>query len=122
MRHGFSDIEWKQAIEQTTNILMDVARDNTYPIITYSDLAEQITCIDLQPHDKRMGILLGEISRAEHAEGRGMLSVLVVHKRGDLKPNKGFFELAKDLGEDVSDEPAFWLSEWNKVQTYWATE
>jgi len=122
MRHGFSDIEWKQAIEQTTNILMDVARDNTYPIITYSDLAEQITYIDLQPHDKRMGILLGEISRAEHAEGRGMLSALVVHKRGDLKPNKGFFELAKDLGEDVSDEPAFWLSEWNKVQTYWSAE
>ena len=121
MIHGFQDIEWKQAVQQATNILTDVARYSANPI-TYSELTEQITYVDLRPHDKRVGYLLEEISRAEHAEGRGMLSVLVVHKSGDKIPGKGFFELARDLGEDVSDEVAFWVKEYGKVSKYWRVE
>jgi len=35
--------------------------------------------------------------------GRGMLSVIVVHKEGDMQPGPGFFELAGELGRDTSD-------------------
>ena len=38
-----------------------------------------------------------------HAAGRGMLSVIVVHKQGDMQPGPGFFELAQRLGRDTSD-------------------
>ena len=36
--------------------------------------------------------------------GRGMLSVIVVHKVGDMQPGPGFFQLAKKLGRDTSDK------------------
>jgi len=39
--------------------------------------------------------MLGEISQEEDAAGRGMLSVIVVHKVGDMQPGPGFFQLAK---------------------------
>jgi hypothetical protein len=46
--------------------------------------------------------MLGEIS-LEGAAGRGMLSVIVVHKDGDMQPGPGFFELAEELDRDTSD-------------------
>ena len=39
--------------------------------------------------------MLGEISSAEDAAGRGMLTVVVVHKAGDMQPGPGFFRAGK---------------------------
>jgi hypothetical protein len=72
------------------------------------------------PHDPRLWHLLGEISRIESKAGRGMLSALVVHKRGDLQPGPGFFELADELGHDTSDIEKFWIQEVKKVFAAWA--
>ena len=47
--------------------------------------------------------MLGEISSEEDAAGRGMLTVLVVHRAGDMQPGPGFFELAKQLGRNTSN-------------------
>ena len=35
--------------------------------------------------------MLGDISSAEDDAGRGLLTVVVVHKSGDMKPGPGFF-------------------------------
>jgi hypothetical protein len=57
--------------------------------------------------------LLGQISKAEDAEGRGMLSVIVVHKTGEKRgqPGDGFFKLAQEFGRDVRDRLQFWATD-----------
>lgn len=117
MTFGFSDEEWAMAKAQAKGILIERARAGK--TIPYSDLAEGITAIDLKAHDMRLNRLLGEISAEEDAAGRGMLSVIVVHKFGDMQPGPGFFEYAGDLGRDTSDIILCWISELKKVFASW---
>jgi len=49
-----------------------------------------------------------------------MLSVIVVHKFGDMQPGPGFFELAKKLGRDTSDILKCWVDELKKVHAVWS--
>jgi hypothetical protein len=49
-----------------------------------------------------------------------MLSVIVVHKAGDMQPCPGFFELAKELGRDTSDVLKCWVEELKKVHQVWS--
>ena len=53
--------------------------------------------------------LLAGVSRAEHANGRPLLSAIVVNGKG--MPGSRFFDLARELGFDVSDETAFWTEQ-----------
>jgi len=92
--------------------------------ISYGDLYNQIRHLIhssplIGPEDHRFHHMLGEVSTAEHKAARGMLSVLVVHKTGDMKPGPGFFELAKQLGYAVNDEDVFWISMFRKVCAAW---
>jgi hypothetical protein len=96
-----------------------IARAKAKNTIAYSDLANEIRAIRLEPHERPLGYLLGEISEEEDAAGRGMLSVLVVHKTGDMKPGPGFFELAAQLGRDTSDTDLCWINELNLVYDVW---
>ncbi|WP_294898939.1 hypothetical protein, partial [Sulfurospirillum sp. UBA4051] len=89
-------------------------------VITYSELAGEISSASFEAHDPRLFRLLEEISREENALGHGILSVIVVHKDGDGKSGKGFFELAKDLDRDTTDLLKCWISELNKVYEYWS--
>ena len=89
-------------------------------MIPYSDLVEQITSIRLEAHDPLLFHLLGEVTSEEDAAGRGMLTVVVVHKAGDMRPGPGFFELAKDLGRDTSDILECWVKELHHVHGYWS--
>jgi len=92
--------------------------------ITYSELTQSLQTFRLAPNDPRLFRLLGEISVEEDEQGRGMLSVLVVHKGGDAWPGEGFFELAVQRGRDVrtdrarekvyADEMARVLDVWKK--------
>jgi hypothetical protein len=50
-----------------------------------------------------------------------MLSVIVVHKQGDQRPGKGFFEFAEQLGRLVhsasdDEKDALWVRELGLVQ------
>lgn len=63
---------------------------------------------------------LGEISTAEHDQGRGMLSVVVVYKYGDQMPGPGFFELARSLGYQFRDETEFWVEQLHRVYRVWS--
>jgi len=70
-------------------------------------------------HDWDLQNLLEEISLEEEAEGRGLMSVLVVSKDGEMRPSEGFFFLAASLGRDTSDKFICWTEEANKVYHAW---
>jgi hypothetical protein len=74
----------------------------------------------LEAHDPRLFHLLDKISRGEDAVGRGMLTVVVVHKHGDMQPGPGFFELAKALGRDTKNIEKCWIDELRKVHAIWS--
>ncbi|MEA2951838.1 MAG: hypothetical protein QOJ96_1358 [Alphaproteobacteria bacterium] len=59
--------------------------------------------------------MLGEISIEEDAADQGMLSVVVVHKYGDMEPGPGFFVLGRHLGYDTKDLLKFWIDQLKKV-------
>jgi molybdopterin synthase catalytic subunit len=80
---------------------------------------EKVTEIDLEPNSYALAAMLGEISSEEDAAGRGMLSVIVVHKIGDMQPGPGFFDLAGELGRDTSDILKCWVEELKKVHRVW---
>ena len=118
INHGFTDKAWELGKAQARQVLYEVARKRR--AIPYSDLVGRITAIHIDAHDIRFGYFLGEISREDDEKGMGLTSVLVVHKSGDQRPGFGFFELAENLGRDVSDEEACWIEEFNAVHDYWA--
>ena len=88
--------------------------------MSYSDLVEQITSCDLDPHGPRLAQMLFEISTEEDEEGRGLLTVVVVHKTGDRKPGPGFFRLAAIRGRDASDSDRCWIEELKRVHDVWS--
>lgn len=85
-------------------------------MISYSDLADQV---NLRPRDTLLFQVLDKISAEEHAERRGMLSCIVVHKVGDMEPGVGFFELAARLGKKPRDKITFWIKELHRVHAVW---
>jgi hypothetical protein len=90
-------------------------------MITYSDLSKQLRSIAIPYDDPAMAAMLDEISTEEYKAGRGMLSVIVVHKYGDMEPGSGFFKLAESLGRRVGpDKTAFWITELHMVHKYWS--
>lgn len=66
-------------------------------------------------YDRRLFAIHGQLSLDEHNKGRPLLSVLDVHKTGDMQPGEGFFELAESLGRDTSDDLKAWIAEVQRV-------
>ncbi len=114
---GFTIAQWDAAKSEAKAILAEHAkRGHT---IAYSDFVKKLRSISLEHRDPRLFHFLGEISAEEDAAGRGMLTALVVHKDGDMKPGPGFFELARKLGRKTTDIEKFWIDELNKVFAVW---
>ena len=97
-----------------------IARAKVRGMIPYSDLVAQIASIRLEAYDQRLFHFLGEIASEEDEAGRGLLTVVVVHKVGDMQPGPGFFELAKSRGRDTSDLLKIWVAELHKVHGVWS--
>jgi len=114
---GFSEETWNAAKREVIEILSQRARRGIP--IAYSDLVSKLRSVQLEARDTRLFHLLGEVSTDEHGSGRGMLSVMVVHKDGDMRPGPGFFELAEHLGHHVTDLDRFWIEEFRRVHDYW---
>jgi len=119
-KFGFQNREWSAAKEEARQVLIERAK--VRGMIPYSELVRHIRSIIFEPHDIRFFHLLGEISREEDEAGRGMMSALVVHKKGDMQPGPGFFELAEELGKDTSDILRCWMAELKKVHSSWFAE
>ena len=118
MPYGFSQRAWDIAKGQAKDAMIERAK--VRGMITYSDLTRKITSIRLNPDSFALAELLREISTDENAAGRGMLTVVVVHKIGDMEPGNGFYELAGQLGKDTMDKTAFWISELHSVHAEWS--
>jgi hypothetical protein len=119
MKKRFSDREWRSAVDEAKCILRDQARDRL--TITYSELASRLRSITIGYHDPDMDALLVDVSTEEFNDARPLLSVVVVHKNGDLEPGKGFYELADSLGFDTSDRQVFWIAELNRVFDFYSS-
>jgi hypothetical protein len=104
---------WDEAKSQAVAAMIERAK--VRGTIPYSDLVQKISAVEFQPHDTRLFHLLGRISVDEDAAGRGMLSVVVVHKRGDMEPGPGFFVLGEHLGYDTRDLLRFWIEQLKRV-------
>jgi len=118
LKHGFSQTDWDAAKEEARTVMIERAK--VRGMIPYSNLVKQLRSIKLEAHDPRLFHMLGEISSEEDAAGRGMLTVVVVHKDGDMQPGPGFFELAKQLGRDTSNILKCWVNELHKVHAAWS--
>lgn len=117
-KHGFPESAWQNAKKEARLAMIAVAKRRG--MTTYSDLVRAIQSISLQPHDPRLFHFLGEISSDEDRAGRGLLTVVVVHKHGDMEPGKGFYELAALLGRDTSDLQKCWIEELHNVHRTWS--
>jgi hypothetical protein len=117
-RHGFPELNWQNAKDEARSAVIAAARRRG--MITYSDLVRSIRSISLQPHDPRFFHFLGEISSEEDDAGRRLLTVVVVHKHGDMEPGKGLYELAASLGRDTSDLQKCWIEELHSVHRTWS--
>lgn len=112
-KFGISTETWESAKQEAKGAILQRAK--VKKTLTYSDLVGKISAMPFSPDDPRLFELLGELSIEGDAAGLGMISALVVHKTGDLKPGPGFFELAKRLGRNTSDGDKCWVAELNNV-------
>lgn len=117
-KYGFPELQWERAKEEMKQLLIDRAK--VRGMIPYSELVQQVKTIKLEPESYALAKMLGEISTAEDKAGRGMLTVIVVHKHGDMQPGPGFFELANHLGRDTSDILECWMAELKRVHAQWS--
>lgn len=115
---GYSSEVWSAAKAEARAVLIDRARHQD--TIAYSELVPKITSIDLQAKDPRLDELLSQLSREESQAGRGMLSVIVVHKHGDQRPGPGFFALAETMGLDATDLERLWIKQLTLVYEAWS--
>jgi hypothetical protein len=134
-RYGFSQEEWQSLKVLLRRILVERVRSDDLTI-AYSELT-QVAASQLQsqptlfaktrdiltPESNALAAILGEISNdsCNASPDHGMLSVIVRHKHGDLRPGKGFFEYAEKLGRlprGASDDEkeALWVEELRLVQ------
>lgn len=116
--YGFPLDKWKQAGEEMRQILIETAKSEG--VIAYSDLVARVSSIRIEPDFYALAQMLGEISTEEDAAGRGLLSVVVVHKSGDMQPGPGFFDLAKRRGRNVTDIASCWIQELKRVYASWS--
>ena len=108
---------WAAAKEEIRVVLIETARKRA--MIPYSELVGLIKSVNFKAFDQRLFANLGQISVEEHQAGRPLLSVLVVHKTGDMQPGDGFFELAEPLDRDTSDIDKAWIAEVRMVFQHW---
>ena len=117
---GIAQSDW-DAAKREGHAAMVAAVRSPAGAITYGELATRITAIPFEADSHNFHGLLGEISQEENALGRGMLSVVVVHRSGEKRgqPGDGFFKLAQELGRDTHDRLRFWAAELEHVRRAW---
>lgn len=93
-----------RALLQAKKIVERVARQRG--TITYGELAREIEVMSLAPNGKLLEGILTQVARREDAQGRGLLSIVVVNKE-DGMPGDGFFALARDRGYQFDSDEEF---------------
>jgi hypothetical protein len=116
--YGLPDETWRAAKKEIRALLVTAARRRQ--LVPYSDVTAQLTSYSFDPDDPRFHSLLDAVSTEEDERGRGLLTVVVVHKTGDMRPGPGFFDLARDRGRSTTEIEKTWAEELARVQKYWS--
>lgn len=74
--------------------------------IYYQEICNKCRSAKLNPNDQLLNDILGEISYESYSDGKGMLSVFAVNKKGG-SPGDGFFSYAKQLGCSIGSREKF---------------
>ena len=110
--YGHAPNLWNSAKEK---LRTELWRTASVRRMTYGEAVGFIrNLIVLDPHDHVFHEMLVQISVEEDANGRGMLSAIVVHL-ADGQPGNGFFDLAGQLGRNISDRLACWVREVSRL-------
>jgi len=98
--------------------LIEVAREDN--VTFYGDISPMAGLDMSLPNDRyEIGVILDGINQDEHAEGRPLLSAVVV-QRGTFRPGQGFFTMARGMGLfSGDDEDRFYSDELRRVHDYW---
>lgn len=122
MCYGFPENAWTQAKEEALRILQDRASRRHSQTISYTELVQGLTAIQIDAHDPRLSIFLEEIVVDENRNGRPLITVLVVHMNGDRMPGNRFYEIAEQLEFEVLNREEFWIQEFQRTLQYWQQE
>src|SRR5262245_38106881 len=117
-RFGFTKKEWEVFKKEARAIMIGHATQRG--MITYGDLAARMTSIPVEPHEMVLWYIIGAVARDEEKAGRGLLSVVVVHKHGDMEPGFGFFNLAEEFGRNTRDKTKCFVDELHRVHAVWS--
>lgn len=112
-RFGLDETQWNEAKAELRSAILDAAWDRR--MTSYGEIARKVRATDLEPHSPLMNHLLGEIFEDEHAVGKPALTSIVTHKDGDKEPGRGFYEMARQLGERFDEPFVFWSAEVQRV-------
>jgi hypothetical protein len=115
---GFTKKEWETFKAEARQIMVETARQRG--MITYGQLASAMKSISLDPHDRRLWEIIGDVGRDEEHARRGLLCVVVVHDGDDMEPGNGFFELAKYFKRNTADRQKCFVAELHKVHAVWS--
>jgi hypothetical protein len=119
-RFGFTKKQWEGFKDESREIMVEVARQRG--MITYGELATRMTTIQVEPHDMILWEIIGDVARDEEAAKRGLLSVVVVHKHGDMEPGYGFYDLANYFGRNTTDKTKCFIDEMHNVHRMWSVK
>lgn len=104
------------AKEQMRQMLIEAARERR--TVTYGEVSVRVFGGLVPARSRYIMDLLGEIDEEEQ-EARGVIIASLVVRRDSGIPGAGYFTfLAGRFGRDISDPPAAWLKEAEKV---WAS-
>lgn len=108
-RFGLSETQWKQAQDEVRNAILDAAWDRR--MTSYSEVANAVTTVHLEPYSAIMNNLLGAIFEEEKAAGMPALTSIVTHKYRDKEPGPGSYDMARDLGYKFDEPFVFWSTQ-----------
>jgi hypothetical protein len=100
-------------------ILIEKAKDRE--TISYSELSSEMQTVSIHHRSRPFNEMLKSISKEEDDAEHGMLTVIVIYKYYPKLPGGKFFDLAKELGHNISDKRIFWKAELDRVYNYWAS-
>ena len=105
------------------NYLVNLAQNDG--LKAYSEVAPLLG-LDMSIENDRDDIAnrLGVIAEFEQANGRPMLTSLIVHYGNDNNPGEGYFSMAQTLGlyygsRNAIDRLTFWAGQVRDVYNYW---
>jgi hypothetical protein len=102
--------------------LLELAQTGHDPI-TYTELARHFDMLINSEADVGLwSDRLGDVSRAEHARGNPLLSVIIINDEKN-RPGGGFYDLARSKGlfqgHNEFDKLAFYSQELKRVYLHW---